>query len=106
MQAVVHELLQQKPSTQKPLLHSVEIVQFIPFDFLQTPALQMAPGTQSCGSMHMVRQAVGPQTYAPQLTVPLFVQAPKPLQVSCLTSTPPMQDCMSPQKVPAGYLRH
>ena len=38
--------------------------------------------------------------------MPLLTHMPAPLQVSCLVSTPFMQDWVSPHAVPAGYWRH
>ena len=51
-------------------------------------------------------QAVGPQLYGAQLTVPLSMHVPAPLQVSCLVSMSPVQDWLSPQAVPLAYSAH
>ena len=56
-------LVQQTPSVQFPLKHSVPAVQTAPFAFrlVQTFDMQVNPDAQSPSPLHMVRQAAAPQ---------------------------------------------
>jgi hypothetical protein len=82
-QLPAHADSQQKPSTQKPLVHSFDPPQAAPFPFsgTHTPAEQKWPDVQSALEPHDVLHEVAPQTYGTQDVLLTVWQLPDPLQV-------------------------
>ena len=74
--------LQQKPSTQNPLAHSVLPVQVSPFVLAGThaPASQRKPVWHCVSVVQVVRQTVALQRYGSQLACCCAGQEPEPLQ--------------------------
>jgi hypothetical protein len=62
-QAVLHAVLQQNPSAQKPLVHSLAAAHARPFGFVpQEPATQNSPGAHAALVVQVVKHALGPHT--------------------------------------------
>jgi hypothetical protein len=76
-------LLQQTPSTQKPLPQSPAATHAVPFVSwgTHTPAEQKLPVVQSLFDPHDVAQDVAPHTYAPHDVAVPVRQVPAPSQV-------------------------
>ena len=110
-QVPVHALLQQKPSAQKPVVHSSAAVQEPPWALLatQAPAEQYVPDSvQSPSKPHMVSHALPPLAQTrplgqgwgvPAVHVPVPLQRPVGVQMS------PEQVCV-PHSKPVGISAH
>jgi len=92
-QLPVQAVRQHEPCSQKPLEHSVVVVQVAPFGFLpQLPPVQTLGATQSALVAQVTRHApVAPQTYAPQLVAVAVPQVPAPSQVRAGVNVVPLQ---------------
>ena len=88
MQAAVHELSQQTPSTQLPSWHSLEAAHTLPVAFLpmQAPPEHTFPVRQSASPVHAVLHAVAEaQTRFPEHEVALPATHEPALHVPCET---------------------
>jgi hypothetical protein len=99
----VHAVAQQKPSTQKPLVHAVAFEHVMPSGcfFAHTPLLQKPSVAQSVSSVHRVVHVPPVQRNGSQLVpVALLVQVPSPSQI-CPVTTVPLH-WLVPHETPAG----
>jgi hypothetical protein len=99
-------VLQQTPSTQKPLAQSPAPLQAVPFVScgMQWPAAQWLPAVQSSFEPHVDAHAVAPHMYAPHEAVVGVRQVPAPSQVRGGVYVDPAQDSL-PQVVPTVQRR-
>ena len=105
-QRPVQALMQQAPCSQKPLAHSVVLVQAAPFGFFeQMVPLQVLGNTQSELLVQLVRQVpFVPHMKAPQLPPVTVRQVPAPSQVRAGVNMVPMH-IDAAQVVPLAYDR-
>jgi hypothetical protein len=104
-QRPTHEVSQQTPSTQLPLVQSVPVPHACPFGLVprQVEPLQWRPAAQSASVVHIERHAPMLQAYGEQFCVMLSMHRPMPLQVSAFSSVlPPLHDAAT-QTVPLAY---
>jgi hypothetical protein len=93
LHAVVHALLQQNPSTQKPAVHWLFAAHAPPVAFLgaHVPVEQKSPAMQSVSTAQVVLHAVVPHTSGEQFVVTATGHAPAPLQFAAAVATPVAQ---------------
>lgn len=98
LQAAHIEVPQQTLSTQKPLMHSLPIMQAAPLALstgggAQVFAWHVLPLTQSASVVHAVLHELGPQTYGEQGIPVAVAQLPLPLHVDEGVKVDPVQLC-------------
>src|SRR4051812_9753985 len=106
-QAPLHATLQQTPSAQKPVAHSVSAVQIAPRGFLpQLPATHFCPLTQSLSTLQAAKHwlLVGSQLNGAQMVAAPGLQRPVPSHTSIPSTAAPLQ-VPARQTAPLGYLR-
>jgi hypothetical protein len=106
-QVLLQAVLQQTPSTQKPLAQSPAPRHAVPFCSCGTQALpaQWKPVVQSAFETHVVAHAVAPHMYAPHDASLTVWQTPAPLQVRAGVCVEPVHDSPT-QVVPSIHRRH
>src|SRR5262245_34300338 len=94
LQVPVQAVPQQKPCSQKPVMHSVAAPHAMPVGFfVQTPMTQTFGVTQSASTEHDVLQTPDPQVNAPHDDAVVDWQVPVPLQVRAGVKVEPVQLC-------------
>jgi hypothetical protein len=95
---VLHALLQQNPSAQKPDTHSLFAAHAVPMllhvppgQLTHSPFVHCAPATQFAAVVHVAVHAVAPQMNGAQLVVTTFGHAPMPVQFAATVATPAAQ---------------
>jgi hypothetical protein len=99
--------VQQAPSTQLLLAHSLPAAHAAPGDFLpHEPPVQVAGAAQSASPLQLPRQALPSQRKGAQLVVAPATQVPEPLQVdAAVKELPPAGQAAGLHTEPAAYLR-
>ena len=99
-------LLQQTPSSQKPVLHSAALAHATPPPFFaHVPPMQEKSVAQSAATAQVVAQALGPQMNGVHALTAPATHAPAPSHFPVARAVPALH-IGDVHDVPDGYLRH